>query len=54
MDGILEASFHRPLDTEKSDEKKIRNRTEHRSTTVGWRAFGEEKNVRSSKKRMGV
>jgi len=29
-------------------------RSEHRSTTVGWRAFGEEKNVRSSKKRMGV
>jgi hypothetical protein len=29
-------------------------RSEHRSTTVGWRAFDEEKNVRSSKKRMGV
>jgi hypothetical protein len=28
-----------PLDAEKSDEKKIRHRTEHRSTTVGWRAF---------------
>jgi hypothetical protein len=26
-------------------------RSEHRSTTVGWRAFGEEKNVCSSKKR---
>jgi hypothetical protein len=54
MDGILEASFRRPLDTEKSDGKKIRDRTEHQSTTVGWRAFDEEKNVRSSKKRMGV
>jgi len=29
-------------------------RSEHRSTTVGWRAFGEEKNVCSSNKRMGV
>jgi hypothetical protein len=52
--GILEASFGRPLDEEKSDGKKIRDRTEHRSTTVGWRAFGEEKKVRSSKKCMGV
>jgi hypothetical protein len=42
------------LDAEKSDRKKIRDRTEHRSTTIGWRAFGEEKNVGSSKKRMGV
>jgi hypothetical protein len=37
-----------------SDGKKIRDRTEHRSTTVGWRAFGEEKNVHNNKKRMGV
>ncbi len=28
--------------------------SEHRSTTVGWRAFDEEKNERNSKKRMGV
>jgi hypothetical protein len=28
-----------PLDAEKSDGKKIRHRTEHQSTTVGWRAF---------------
>jgi len=54
MDGILEASFRRPLDTEKSDGKKIRDRTEHRSTIVGCRAFDEEKNVHSNKKRMGV
>jgi hypothetical protein len=49
-----QGEFRRPLDAEKSDEKKIRDKTEHRSMTVGWRAFGEEKNVRSSKKRMGV
>jgi hypothetical protein len=52
--GILEASFRRRLDAEKSDEKKIRDRTEHRSTTVGWRVFCKEKNVRNSKKRTGV
>jgi hypothetical protein len=34
--------------------KKIKDRTEQQLTTVGWRAFDEEKNVRSSKKRMGV
>jgi hypothetical protein len=41
------------MDEEKRDGKKIRDRTENRSTTVGCRAFGEEKKVRSSKKRVG-
>ncbi len=41
------------LDEQKSDEKKIKDRTENRSTTVGWRAFDEEKKVRSSKKAHG-